>query len=365
MTPTSITTQDIITRFVTDRSDYYKVMKDTEHGYKGCNTNPYHLEGSIWTHTCMVLQEAEKAEASVVQKIAALCHDLGKPLVYFDNDKNRRSFNNHEGAGVFIAKKVLKLFPELTREEKLRVLDIVALHGSFYHLITSDGIPFENYEAFVKRYTYTQLTDLFEFYWYDHNGRFSASEYNNDSEGLYQDMQNIIEYKRSEYKETTSTPPKFKPLLKVLVGPPRAGKSTYINEYKTYKNDACVVISRDALVEKYGSGETYNECWNSLTPELHKEIDKELQVIFNKALQLKKDICIDMTNMSKKSRKKWLHNSKAKDYFKEAIVFIEDIDTLIERNDNKVSEIVFTQMIKNFVMPLSDEFDKVRIASEV
>lgn len=114
-------------------------------------------------------------------------------------------------------------------------------------------------------------------------------------------------------------------------------------------------------MESIGVGGTYSEKWDSVADEGQRQIDRALQEDFNKALKDGSNIIIDMTNMSKKSRRKWIAN--AKDYHKVARVFIEDTETLLSRNSPKktISRGLTESMQRRFVMPTYDEFDTIEI----
>ena len=55
--------------------------------------------------------------------------------------------------------------------------------------------------------------------------------------------------------------------ITLLIGPPRAGKSTYCKNHFDYDGTTDrippTIISRDDMVMKYGVGETYSEKWKS------------------------------------------------------------------------------------------------------
>jgi predicted kinase len=155
-----------------------------------------------------------------------------------------------------------------------------------------------------------------------------------------------------KYDENKILPEKT---ITVLTGLPRAGKSTYC---KMLKN--VTIISRDDILMQYAKeGETYSEVWKRLQDTDQKDIDKELQSRFNKAVKSGDNIVIDMTNTSKKSRRKWLANAKG--YFKKCIVFPTGIKTCDSRNapDKNIPKDVLESMSKRFVVPLYDEFDYI------
>ncbi len=76
---------------------------------QGCPQDAYwHPEGDVWRHTCLVVDEAamlsrEKhlsEQDNCILLFSALCHDLGKPLATFTNDKGRVVAPNHGALGV-------------------------------------------------------------------------------------------------------------------------------------------------------------------------------------------------------------------------------------------------------------------------
>lgn len=99
--------------------------------------NPrYHGEGSVLDHTLMVLNTFESLKDQFgltpeEQKIlywAAVLHDIGKPEVtVFEG--GRHTSKGHEKAGVPIAREILLQHPEISTEERKKILDLVRWHG--------------------------------------------------------------------------------------------------------------------------------------------------------------------------------------------------------------------------------------------
>jgi len=337
-----MTIYEIISKFKNSNYELYKQMQNTEHGYMGIYDNPYHLE-NIWEHTLLVMKEAENA--SMVQKLAALCHDVGKPETKKDQTNQRRSFFNHEGVSTFFVNHILSIY-NISKEEKDSVIHIVANHGNFYNFIEDNRIPEKNYEKLQKRFSKSQLKNLFEFYKYDHNGRIQKEKEPMDK--LYSDFNKIIE----TYPEEINQDPNL-PVITVLIGLPRSGKSTFASQFKN-----STIISRDDIVMSY-PGRNYTEKWNSLSKEDQKNIDKTLYSNFQNAVKNKENIIIDMTNMSKKTRKKWL----VKNYIKNALVFAVSIDECYARNtkDKFINKKIMKNMAKQFYYPDHEEFNNIRI----
>ena len=136
--------------------------------------------------------------------------------------------------------------------------------------------------------------------------------------------------------------------------------------FKEYLNkNRPVVIERDDIVMSYGGGKYlggYSEIFKQLTDADQKEIDKLLQQRFQKALKDKRDIVIDMTNVSNKSQHKWLHGLKG--YRKVAIVFATGYDEVYRRlakrkeeTGKAIPDFVIKNMMKGFMVPNFTKFD--------
>ena len=324
-------------------NDIYIAMKNTEHGYDGSHPNKYHLEGSILEHTEMVLGEVEARYNSDPElMLTALLHDIGKPSCAEDiHETKRRRFTNHAAISTFMAKPILEVFATQFVFNTEKVLKLISLHDRLYPYLTTEGIPNKYWKKIASMFQHDVhlFKKAIKFFECDHYGRIQE---------IPDNISNIIKDLDTIYR-TLLVPS----TLTLLIGPPRSGKSTWINSYNI--ND--VIISRDSYVEKLGVGDTYSQKWNSLSSNAQSEIDKLIQKDFNEAIKANKNVVIDMTNMSKKSRRKWL--ADAKDYTKIARVFIEDTETLLSRNtlDKTISKEVIESMQKRFVIPTYEEFD--------
>jgi hypothetical protein len=165
-----LTTSEIIEIFQKNHYYIWQDMVKCEHGYVGKFPNPHHLEGSIWAHTMMVMKEADKL--STIFKLAALCHDLGKPYVYEDLDNGKRRFACHEAVSVFYAREVLRSF-DLDILETQRILDLVSQHGVLRNWQDKDGrIPEKYHSRIANMFTLDSFQDLAIFMECDANGRF-------------------------------------------------------------------------------------------------------------------------------------------------------------------------------------------------
>lgn len=83
----------------------------------------YHPEGDVFAHTLLVLEHLDNPTATVA--LAALLHDVGKPLTITFEDRIR--FNSHDSVGADVAYKICKRL-HLSRAETERVVWIVKQH---------------------------------------------------------------------------------------------------------------------------------------------------------------------------------------------------------------------------------------------
>ena len=106
------------------------------HNFDDRETNPYHIEGDCWSHTMMVCKIAEIKNFSRIVQVAALLHDIAKPLCRTINpEKKFVYFKNHEQKSAIMAKPILKKMEKdnlITKEEIKPILIIIALHGEVY-----------------------------------------------------------------------------------------------------------------------------------------------------------------------------------------------------------------------------------------
>lgn len=157
-----------------------------------------------------------------------------------------------------------------------------------------------------------------------------------------------------EIKKLTS------PYILMLVGPPLVGKSSFIKKYCSDID----VISRDEILMEVSESRNYSEAWKKVD---QKKVDRLLIQRLNESNKEKRNVIIDMTNLTVKSRVSKL-NLFSKDYFKVAFIFPVLSNEEFERrneerkiNENKFIPIfVIKNMINSYEVPTSKEgFDKI------
>lgn len=148
----------------------------------------------------------------------------------------------------------------------------------------------------------------------------------------------------------------------LLVGPPLSGKDTYL---KSEDFSDFTIISRDDILMSLHNTNDYSEAFNQVDQKL---VDKLLVQKIQDCITEKKNVIINMTNLSKKSRNKHLCKFPNSDYEKIAIVFPKlNLCDYINRNDNRKKEDnkfiplnVIQSMIENWQETTSDEgFDQI------
>ena len=386
---------ELVSWFQVNFSDLMLEMNGSFHSSVPNEPNSYHIENSVFTHTMMVCLQAEILEVGKVTKITALLHDIGKPNartvipfeqkkpVYSESNQIRNEgesglnkevpksglkthFRSHEALSTFLSIPILRKLEQegvINESEKIEILTIISLHGTLFDNIKGGRehkpekvvAKFNNYELYKSFVDQVKCDSL---------GRFFVSTDGRKKDGSFlgDTIYNIETFGEHFILKTID---ETLPTITVLVGPPNSGKSTWIKANKSNE----FVISRDETLMRYAafngmSQDNYSTIWKNLAEEDQKEIDNEILNKFNRAKQSKNDIVIDMTNMSKKSRRKWL--SQVKGYNKKAVVFMTDIETLFERNLKRkesegkfIPEEVIINMIKSFLVPTFDEVDEI------
>lgn len=336
---------DVLEMFKKYFKKYYDIMCVMSHAYNNDNENYpsiWHRENEIWNHTKMVYDYCvENYESRLDEedfhllKWMCLLHDIGKPLAMEENhEKKKRHFHNHFNFSYYITLDMLSF----TKEEK----EEVGLTDSDIKLIAETVL--NHHARYDSTTTYidnskllnwiTMLSDC------DIHGRISDTA-----------DEKLALFKLGEFKSMDDK----KPTISILIGPPCSGKSTYLR----YRNIEDKVLSRDSIVMELSGKDNYNDAWDTVDQEA---VDNELMKRYYEYVKAGEDFIIDMTNMSKKSRKKWRH----KDFNIKAYVFMVGYDEIKARNikrneiDGKlIPEKVFDYMIKSLKVNYKDEFNEI------
>lgn len=329
------TTNELVHWFQVEFPELTKKMRDATHHYDELTINPYHEEGDIWTHTMMVcLMARTVAPDNDLVRWSSLLHDIGKPgALRVNHDNKRVSFHGHEGLSSYMAIDILNK-TNIPVADKIMIHKLIAMHGELFHFVKSDGTiksdildVFNGERVLLENLTYQVWADSFGRFW--QNGR--VTNIDADLPDHFKPIIEQLSYGVQPMKNTGN------PKLIVLVGPPCAGKSTFINKYHA----ATEVISRDAFVEAAGArrGLNYSDSFKFLNTNKEistAEVDEEMNKQITSIRQNNKSVIIDMTSMSKKSRRRWV--SEFSKYDKKAVVFLTGFEELKKRNKNRAEK---------------------------
>lgn len=311
-------------------------MRNVSHHFEmGISSlNPYHLEGDVWTHTMMICLMAQDLDFPL--RIAALLHDIGKPsTVNYNFDKQRVSFFSHEPVSAFLALDVLEEI-ELNTSEKIRIFKVINMHTEGFKKTP------EQLQDLLQN-DQQLYNDLRQLSYADSRGRFYHSGHGGETlPELIVNGKGCVETQKS---------------VTFKIGLPCSGKSSDVD---FYKEDLLIykIVSRDnCLMSLAEPDQSYNEAWKSVNQDkVNKLLEKELKDSLQYA-----NVIIDMTNMTRKGRRKLLNRYKG--YSKIAHIHIPPTTEIGRRNSEREGKVlhseVITRMMKSFYLPLYDEFDEI------
>ena len=159
-----------------------------------------------------------------------------------------------------------------------------------------------------------------------------------------------------------------------MIGLPGSGKSTWVERF--LKTNVASIISSDDRIEEWArqNGLTYNQAFRNLTdkganPSL-KSFETEMFSDLVEASARGEDIIVDRTNLSEKSRRRFLSRIPAS-YRRVAVTFDIDRAELDRRlnnrsiNDGKtISASIVDGMAENYSPPSLEEFDAIVTSTE-
>ena len=353
-------------KFVDENSSLVNDMYNCDHGYLqyvgfGIDgddykhvINPYHMEGSVWTHTMMVMNEMKNhGHYSDVTEIITMLHDIGKcdvrDVKTKDDGSVRVRFFGHSGFSFYRAIDVMKDW-ELAVDAQIHILSAIALHGEFYDYFRGEEISDNMWNKLKERFKYNDhlFHTTFDQVVADCNGRHS---------GVIDTFVDIDEIVNNVGDCHCGDPPKYdgRPVVTMLIGPPACGKSTWVE--KNTVDD--IILSRDAIVMEIGGGVSYTEAFASVD---QRAVDQDLHAMTVNTVIDGMSFIVDQTNMSRKSRRKILGQIGNK-YWKKAVVFATGYEEIMrrchERKDKHIPDYVMKNMIGSFMIPMYDEFDEI------
>ncbi len=354
-----LTANELVQQFQLKFPEHVKAMEECSHHYVCPESgkvyyNKYHLEGSIFAHSMLVLKLVEQdTPHDLSMLLVALLHDIGKPLAATpDHETKRTRFTGHESLSYIIAIDVInEWFPEMDQSDKDNILDTILMHGSLYR----NPVPRINKMYIDKADLFARV---YNFRKYDHFGRYSTERTDGGvSEISYSD---VLKKEKKLYTNQH---------LVINSGLPCSGKTT---NRKYYEELGYTIISRDDIMMTYtNDGETYSDVWGRLDESQHKSIDNQVRSDFDNAVRNGLNIVVDLTNCSNKSRKKWVNTclkgiNVHRDYYITCDFYRVGLKELLIRNKNRtenegkhVPESVYIEMAKTIALPNNFLFDEI------
>lgn len=343
---------DELKQFFADNFEsLYQAMLECDHGCSDNEKNPYHLEGSVWTHTQMVLDALSNKDNSTLL-VAALLHDLGKPFTRTVED-SRVWFKNHPARGTFEAIDVVgdiyRKLPGFEDTDIINVLNLISLHHLFFNYFQNNvEKAAAKIHSKLKGFSLEFIEMLRELCMADCTGRLSATA--DDSIARFEEIFSVV--KELHYDDHSNH--KYQAEVVFNIGIPYSGKS-----YATISTGGYTIISRDDILLNKFKHCMYNEAWELAD---HDAINQELMSALKAAVAEKKNIIVDMTNLRRKSRN-ILRNVITPEYKKIANVYYAGLKTIYERmhtrTDKYISWNIIENMMNSYSLPIYDEFDEI------
>lgn len=338
---------------VQEHSELVQAMRKLSHHYSPSHLSPWHLEGDVWSHSLLVAQAyVQRNQLDSCVGLCALLHDIGKPVAAkVLHHKQRVVFQGHESVSAWMAWRLLqdeRLL--LTMSEKLRIFSLIALHGCLYTGWFSEDETVKQlqvmraFSGFGQDF-WRQLCQQVE---HDQQGQITLSA---NRKSVVADLAQL------KLADAPNQDKNHVPIV-FLVGLPGSGKTSLRKRFVGY-----CVISRDDCLHQVTEERDYRKAWQTQEAQgLSTEIDALLNGQFQQALADNAPILMDMTNLTRKSRRYWL-SKLPNHYSPRALLMLACDQTLAKRNQQRqnksLDQKVMHDMMLRFEHPLFDEFEQI------
>ena len=324
-------------------------MKMCNHTHSNGRANPYHLENGVWTHAMMVL---DLAKEDINHIFAALLHDIGKIFTRHEKSDGRVAFRYHENVSMFKSIDILKHAKNEFNVDILLTLKLIAWHGTLW---SRNREPITNkLKTFDACYGHQSefLKELLDFVQADAYGREYSESVQLELDFLdeqFSYLNNYIPFNTQTFKPKRNLDAVF------LIGISGSGKSTYLEQNPI---PDCRVISVDNYF--YAKHMGYDSV--DYSKNIKKAHDASVQDLLQ-AVEDRKNIVVDMTNLSAETRGKKLVKIPTTQYNHKAVVFLkgekETMSNLKKRDHKQLTLDIIDNQITQFELPNYDEFDSI------
>ncbi|MFW6312177.1 MAG: hypothetical protein ACOC1K_08085, partial [Nanoarchaeota archaeon] len=311
------------------------------------NQNPYHLEGDVWSHTCMVINQffqRKPEERTIEVFLALLCHDIGKIYTREVRKNGNVSFFSHSFASIqpcidFLHHLKNKGF-NISRDTFISVLTIVSNHIDFMRASDYDRVKLSNFDKDLYRDSITHMKC-------DHLGRICKRD---------DTREEMIQVQRPIYRNS--------PIVTLLCGLPGSGKDYFLDQNRLKESSVSFDDIRIRLYrENYDcSGlndrEIYHRAFNFCNDkkiDLNSFLKRDVNKLLEKGY---KEIYVNNLNLRRKARRK-IMNLLGRDLGYKAIFIGREYKDIILSNINRSSKFIPLDIIdwmsKNIHFPCAIE----------
>jgi predicted kinase/predicted hydrocarbon binding protein len=326
-------------------------MKQTYHKHSNGNENPFHLEDDVWIHTLMVL---DKINDNDINKIfAAILHDIGKSYTRYEKDNGRVSFFFHENYSTYLSIDILKhAKKDFENLDILNILKLINWHGKLWKKKTINNIDTKEIDGLLGNHQEGFYQTFIDFVEADAFGR----EYHKDYEEQELELMEIFEFYRNyiPYNNMEYTNFNGKSEVICMIGISGSGKSTWIEKNASKHK----IVS----VDKYFENSKMEYDFINYEKNIEKA-HKQTLIDMNEFIKNKNNVVIDMTNLSKETRRKKLSLFPVTQYKKIGVVFLNGMKSIEEnlkkRKFKTIPKEVIEKQLKSFEIPSFDEFDEI------
>lgn len=317
----------------------------------------WHTEGNAWIHTKQVTEKALDfanndrtcaIDAEIIV-LSALFHDIGKSKATFVSEDGKIHSYGHEKFSDKITRKILWDEQIAIRES---ICNCVRLHMECHSLK-----KIKQFNAFKKRVENIQKCSLkFNALAFLHYCDVYGSNY--DPIAKVKDIENadmLINYAQETvslkelywfYHHPTS-------YIKVMIGLPGAGKSTYVEKFR----DSHVILSRDLIRVELGFCKEGEKV--VCTREQENQVTDVFEDRFYEALRSEKNVIIDNINLKKVYRDSY--KTIASDFnvhWEYVYVQAPSLEDNYKRRP-MISKEQFNEMLSRFDFPDPSEYDRI------
>jgi len=153
----------------------------------------------------------------------------------------------------------------------------------------------------------------------------------------------------------------------ILVGPPGSGKSTYtstLGDVDVFSLDRC----REAVLDRHrpeitDPKERYANAFDICVHDCKEEFDQLVNERWTECLRSSKDVVVDNTNLTRKSRARWVNDLHARKFHVVMVMFMVTLQTVQDRQSTRRDKEVPADVVRDMYMrlqePLSTEYDEL------